>query len=72
MGDVPAQDDPHCWYDPKNGLLMAQAATERLMALDPDHSNSYRSNFSSFLQCLTDKMKAWQTCETRGYFLMAA
>ncbi len=60
MGDVHAQGNPHYWLDPENGLLMAQAISERLVALDPDHSNAYRSNLASFQQRLTNKIKEWQ------------
>jgi ABC-type Zn uptake system ZnuABC Zn-binding protein ZnuA len=60
MGDVHAQGNPHYWLDPKNALLMAQAITERLLILDPDHRDAYQSNLAAFQQRLMDKMKAWQ------------
>jgi len=61
MGDVHAQGNPHYWLDPDNGRLMAQAITERLVTLDPDHSDAYRRNLTAFEQRLADKMHEWQT-----------
>lgn len=61
MGDVHAQGNPHYWLDPKNGLLMAKAITERLIILDPDHNDAYQSNLVSFQQRLMGKMKEWQS-----------
>ncbi len=64
MGDVHVKGNPHYWLDPKNGLLMAQAITERLVTLDPDHSDAYQRNLAAFQQRLTDKMKEWQATLT--------
>jgi len=61
MGDVHTQGNPHYWLDPNNGLLMAQAITERLVTLDPDHRDAYQTNLAIFQQGLIDKIAVWQT-----------
>jgi len=61
MGDVHAQGNPHYWLDPKNGLLMAQAITERLLILDPDNNDAYQSNLAAFQKRVKEKIKMWQT-----------
>lgn len=60
MGDVHAKGNPHYWLDPRNGILMAQAMSERLSQLDPQHATDYRANFSAFEKKIKEKMPQWR------------
>ncbi|WP_316014359.1 zinc ABC transporter substrate-binding protein [Roseobacter sp. HKCCA0434] len=37
-------DDPHVWLDPDNAIAWMPMIAERLSALDPDNSGTYRAN----------------------------
>ncbi len=39
--------DPHVWLDPHNAEAMAQALAQALIASDPDHAETYRSNLAA-------------------------
>ncbi len=40
--------DPHIWLDPQNGLIMAKAITEKLVALDGANAERYQANEKAF------------------------
>lgn len=44
--------DPHVWLSPANILRIAQALTQRLSHLDPEHAANYQHNLSAFTQQL--------------------
>lgn len=64
MGDVHAAGNPHYWLDPNNGILMAQAITARLSALDPPGATLYKTALESFEQMARTKIAAWKTAMT--------
>ncbi len=41
--------DPHIWLDPLLALHQAEKIMDALIAVDPAHEDSYRKNFSNFL-----------------------
>ncbi|OFE13314.1 hypothetical protein PHACT_09330 [Pseudohongiella acticola] len=45
--------DPHVWLNTHNARLIAQAMTDELSALDPDHADRYVDNLDVFNQRLT-------------------
>jgi ABC-type Zn uptake system ZnuABC Zn-binding protein ZnuA len=60
QGDVHPQGNPHTWTDPRNGLRIAIAITQRLKAIDPDGTDTYEANLRDFARRLGDKMKEWK------------
>jgi zinc/manganese transport system substrate-binding protein len=60
MGDVHAKGNPHYWLDPRNGSLIAQAITERLKKLAPNHAEYFQTRLNSFTQKLDRKISEWQ------------
>jgi len=47
------EHDPHLWLDPRNAIVVAQAVSQKLVALDPANGTQYRAN----LQAFTEKMQ---------------
>ena len=41
--------DPHIWLDPANMVLMANAVSDRLIAIDPDRSDLYAANTAALV-----------------------
>lgn len=41
--------DPHIWLDPANMVLMANAVSKRLIAIDPDRSDFYIANTAALV-----------------------
>lgn len=60
MGDVHPQGNPHTWTDPRNGLRIAVAITQRLKALDAEGADVYEANLREFARRLGDKMREWK------------
>ena len=60
MGDVHAKGNPHYWLDPRNGIRMSSAISQRLSELDPEHSDFYQSRQAAFEKKLTQKLAEWQ------------
>jgi zinc/manganese transport system substrate-binding protein len=59
-GDVHPEGNPHTWTDPRNGLRIAIAITQRLKALDPDGTDGYEANLRDFSRRLGDRMRVWK------------
>jgi zinc/manganese transport system substrate-binding protein len=59
-GDVHPLGNPHTWMDPRNGLRIAIAVTQRLKALDADGSDVYEANLREFARRLGDAMREWK------------
>ncbi len=53
MGDVHAAGNPHVHLDPRNITTIANALSQRLIAIDPQGTNQYQ-------QYLADFLKKWQ------------
>lgn len=60
MGDVHPQGNPHTWVDPRNGLRIAVAITQRLKAIDPEGADVYEANLRDFARRLGEKMREWK------------
>ena len=41
--------DAHVWLNPDNAIVLAQAVTQRLSQLDPEHSGDYQANLAWFM-----------------------
>lgn len=52
-GSEAEQLDPHIWQDPTRMVPVAEAAAERLAAVDPDHADAYRANADALVADLT-------------------
>lgn len=48
-----AEFDEHVWASPKNAMLICDRITEKLIAIDPDNSETYSSGNNSYQQELT-------------------
>ncbi|MDH5446209.1 MAG: metal ABC transporter substrate-binding protein [Gammaproteobacteria bacterium] len=59
MGDVHASGNPHYWLDPRNGIKIATAISQRLAQLDPANINDYQSNLKTFKAGLEKKYQQW-------------
>jgi len=53
MGDVHASGNPHIHLDPRNITIIANALTQRLIAIDPQGTKQYQQYLATFL-------KRWQ------------
>lgn len=53
MGDIHPGGNPHYLYDPRAGLMVAQAIADRLSEIDRDHEATYRAQFTAFSKALT-------------------
>lgn len=42
--------DEHIWTSPKNAVLMVEALTEKLCAVDPEHTEEYRNNSAEYIE----------------------
>lgn len=61
QGDIHPFGNPHYWLDPANGRVIAQTLTDKLCALDPQNSSSYRNNLASFHRKMDARIKDWET-----------
>lgn len=59
-GDVHPGGNPHYWFDPRNGVLLARGIGTRLALLDPEHADQYRSGTEAFVARLEGKMNQWR------------
>nr|VFJ54670.1 MAG: zinc/manganese transport system substrate-binding protein [Candidatus Kentron sp. DK] len=59
-GDVHAQGNPHVHLSPANVRRIAQVLMERLIALDPDHAEAYRTSGADFLGRWDAATVAWK------------
>jgi zinc/manganese transport system substrate-binding protein len=60
MGDVHASGNPHVHLDPRRVLTIAMALSERMIELDPQNSDHYRSKQDGFKQTWLAAMERWQ------------
>ncbi len=56
QGDVHPSGNPHYLTDPLNARTVAKALAERLMVIDPAHSDHYRDGLAAFLERLDRSM----------------
>lgn len=60
MGDVHISGNPHYWLDPRNGVRMAKAISQRLAQLDPKHADDYQENAKQFEKNINIKLANWR------------
>lgn len=59
QGDVHPLGNPHYWFKPQNGLLMARRIADRLKELDPANASQFEQNVRQFESRLKIKMEVW-------------
>lgn len=59
-GDVHASGNPHIQLDPRNIAKVAEALSQRLIALDPGHADSYRQRSQDFQQRWQAALAHWE------------
>ncbi|MFI5323170.1 MAG: metal ABC transporter substrate-binding protein [Thermodesulfobacteriota bacterium] len=59
MGDIHPMGNPHYLLDPRNGIRVAAAITERLKEIDPGNASYYEENYKKFADQLNTKIKEW-------------
>lgn len=60
MGDIHPMGNPHYLLDPRNGIIVAAAITERLKEIDPENSSYYEENYKNFASHLKSKIQEWE------------
>ncbi len=60
MGDIHASGNPHVHLDPRRLLVIAEALTDRLVSIDPEHAQTYQNRLSSFKTVWAAKIKKWE------------
>ena len=46
--DGETQNDPHCWFDPRNAWIYTKNIRDAVIKLDPDHASEYESRAELF------------------------
>ncbi|MHB9037709.1 MAG: metal ABC transporter substrate-binding protein [Armatimonadota bacterium] len=59
-GDIHVYGNPHYFYDPENGKVIARNILEGLVKVDPRDKESFQDNYSSFIKKLDRQIDAWQ------------
>src|SRR5229473_8537801 len=59
MGDVHPLGNPHYWFDPGNGKIIAGALAETFSRLDPASAAYFQANLRKFNQRLDKKIAEW-------------
>jgi len=60
MGDVHASGNPHVHLDPRRLQVIAKALLARLIVIDPQGADYYRSRFTNFSQRWQQAIRQWQ------------
>lgn len=66
MGDVHPLGNPHYHLSPRNILSVGEGMAERLSALDPSGSSTYRTQLASFKNRFLEKEKEWAKISLKG------
>jgi zinc/manganese transport system substrate-binding protein len=59
MGDVHALGNPHFWFDPANGKIIAKTLAEAFSRLDSPNTAYYQGNLKKFNEHLDKKTAEW-------------
>jgi zinc/manganese transport system substrate-binding protein len=59
LGDIHPSGNPHIHLDPRNIARVAQALTQRLVAIDPANADEYRRRAESFRQRWESSSQDW-------------
>ena len=60
MGHIHADGNPHIQTDARNFIPIARAITERLIVLDPAHTEHYQASLQNFLSKWEKNIERWQ------------
>ncbi|ASJ74401.1 metal ABC transporter substrate-binding protein [Granulosicoccus antarcticus] len=60
QGDVHADGNPHVYLDPRRLLVIAEAFSARLQAVDAEHAEYYRQRLSIFSSAWTEAVQRWE------------
>ncbi len=60
-GDIHPGGNPHYWYDPRNGVRIAQGIARRLAVIDARHAVTYQKNAADLTHRLESRIEEWQT-----------
>jgi zinc/manganese transport system substrate-binding protein len=59
MGDVHPLGNPHYWFDPANGRIIANELAETFSRLDPANAAYYQATLKKFNERLGNKIAEW-------------
>lgn len=59
-GDIHLSGNPHYWLDPRNGVIIAEEISEKLIQLMPENAEKIIANRDSYLKKLAAKISLWQ------------
>ena len=59
-GDVHPDGNPHYWFDPKNGVVIAYEILLALRSVDPTHAAAYDANYKRFSDEISQRLVGWQ------------
>ncbi len=65
QGDVHASGNPHVHWDPYRMLVIAEALSQRLQAIDPEHVLEYKQQLSQFTSDWKNAIRQWEE-QTKG------
>jgi zinc/manganese transport system substrate-binding protein len=60
MGDIHAAGNPHIQTDPRRIARVAEALSQRLIALDQQHAQDYRQQYEDFAQRWDNALQEWE------------
>lgn len=60
MGDIHAFGNPHYWLDPVNVGIVARAIADALIAIDPENTEYYETNFAQYINRLEKRLVVWK------------
>ena len=61
LGDIHPSGNPHVHLDPRNIEILASELTRRLVQIDPDNADAYRSRLASFQTAWAEARDEWHS-----------
>jgi zinc/manganese transport system substrate-binding protein len=59
-GDIHVNGNPHYFYDPENGKIIARNIADGLSRIDPGNRSTYERNYSTFAKEIDRRTENWQ------------
>jgi zinc/manganese transport system substrate-binding protein len=59
-GDIHVYGNPHYFYDPENGKIIAHNVLEGLIRVSPGNKSAFQSNYDRFAAIIDERTTAWQ------------
>ncbi len=59
-GDIHVEGNPHYFYDPDNGIVIARNVLEGLVRVDPSGKSAYESNYEQFAKEIHRRVTSWE------------